>query len=54
MLSIAFHPKAWGDYLSFLDDKKTLKKINTLIKAIARERITTLKIKREIQNSKVE
>lgn len=36
MLKISFHPKAWEEYLEFLDDKKTLKKINLLIKDIAR------------------
>lgn len=37
MLKISFHPKAWEDYMEFLNDKKTLKKINALIKTIARE-----------------
>lgn len=37
MLKISFHPKAWEEYVDFLDDKKTLRKINSLIKAIARE-----------------
>lgn len=37
MLNISFHPKAWEEYMGFFDDKKTLKKINSLIKAIARE-----------------
>lgn len=36
MLKISFHPKAWEEYLDFLDDKKTLKKINLLIKDISR------------------
>ena len=31
-----FTEKGWEDYLSFQDDKKTLKKINSLLKDIQR------------------
>ena len=35
-MNISWHKLAWEEYLSFQNDKKTLKKINNVIKSIAR------------------
>ena len=41
MRNILFTPTAWGEYIYWQSqDKKTLKRINTLIEAVAREPFT--------------
>ena len=36
-----FTEKAWADYLSFQDDKKTLKRINLLLQDIQRNGVNS-------------
>ena len=36
-MRIAFTPHGWDDYVSWADDRKTLKRINRLIEEAARD-----------------